>query len=169
MSNLGVPFSSQFFLWPPIQPSKILLILSVQQLFLSVHTAELSSKLSLSLHLCYCNIISLAFATVIWPILHPFRMLLPKGFVASHLIGNQPTFASICVISDISCMSWTQASIMLTHFSPLERSLKCLFCHAYKNLTVVDLLKFVNFLIASCCYPACPTCICIHLLYFSYS
>lgn len=120
MSNLGVPCSSQFFLSLSIQPIKILLILSAWQLFLSLHTAELSSKLSVILHLGYCNIISLASAAVVWPGLYLFGILPLKSFVASHLTGNQPTFDSICVISDISCMSWTWTSVLLTHFSLLK-------------------------------------------------
>lgn len=105
MSNLLVPFSSQLFLSLSIQPIKILPALSAWQLFLSLHTAELSSKLSVILHLGYCNIISLASAAVVWLGLYLFRILPLKSFVALHLTGNQPTFDSICVISDISCMS----------------------------------------------------------------
>ena len=88
---------------------------------------------------------SLALETVIWPVLYLFRILPLKGFVASHLTGHQPTFDSfICVISDISCMSWTWTSVMLTNFPPLKPSLKCWFFHTYKNLTVINLLICEN-------------------------
>lgn len=54
-------------------------------------------------------------------------------------------FASFtCVISDISCMSWPRVSIMLTHFLSLKPSLKCIFCHAYKHVTVSELLRWEN-------------------------
>lgn len=168
MSNLGVPFGSQFFLSLSIEPIKILLILSAWQLFLSVHTAELSSKLSRLLHLGYCNIISLALATVIWPVLYLFRILLLKGFVVSHLTRNQPRFDSfICAISGISYMSWTRTSVMLTHFPPLKPTLKCSFFHAYKNLTVINLLICENCslillavtLPAPCVFICCAFCI----------
>lgn len=106
MSNLLVPFSSQLFLSLSIQPIKILLTLSAWQLFLSLHTAELSSKLSVILHLGYCNIISLASAAVVWPGLYLFRILPQKNFVALHFTGNQPTSDSIYVISGISCMNY---------------------------------------------------------------
>lgn len=125
MSNLCVPFSSQYFLSLSMQPIKILLILSAWQLFLSLHTAELSSKLSMILHLGYCNIISLASAAVVWPGLYLFRILPLKSSVASHLTGNQPTFDSICVISDINCIFWTWTSVLLTHFPLLKPFWRC--------------------------------------------
>jgi len=104
--------------------------------------AELSSWI---LHLGCCNIISLALATVIWPVLCISRILPLKGFVALHLTGNQPAFDSfICVISVISCMSWKWTSVMQTHFPPLKPSLKCRLFHAYKKLTVFHLLICEN-------------------------
>lgn len=91
-----------------------------------------------------------------------------EGFVVSHLTGNQPRFDSfICVISGISYMSWTRTSVMLTHFPPLKPTLKCSFFHAYKNLTVINLLICENCslillavtLPAPCVFICCAFCI----------
>lgn len=137
---------------------------------LSAQTAKLSSKQSWFLHLGYCNFISLVLATVTWPVLYLFSILLLRGIVALHFKGNQPVFDSfISVISDISCVSWTWYICNTNSFSSSETLSKMLFYSCLQNLTVINLLICKNcssllLTAATLCTPSVFICYAFHIL-----